>query len=247
MDTFHLVWCNKHKRNFIVVQHGIYHGGIVRDIKEKYVKCNIFLVWGHHFKQLYEENNRGKQFKCIPFGNPVYNSYNRGGFSYKKKIGNRVLIAVSVIEGERLKKLHEFLEILEEAGFDINVKPHNLQSKKTDFLKKYRKTSRNLYELLINQEFDILVTDVSSAMTDIIFFKNRVIYFSPDLAGSEINKNVYSKFLKNAVESMHRIHTREDILGLIDLKAQENLLKYLIVTDNTDNRLDRLNCYFKKR
>lgn len=242
--SIYLVWCNNHNRSFVVVQHGIYHGGIVRQLSEKYVKCNIFLVWGGHFKKMYETNNRGKNFQCIPFGNPRYNMYDRANFSYKNNPGNRILIAVSVIQGERLKTLCRLLEKLDDFGFDVQVKEHAMQLQKASVsINGYPKVSGNLYRMLKNQEYDIIVTDVSSAMTDIIFFKNRALYFSPDEEGSDLNDNIYSDYLKNLVYHLEAIKSRQELLNFVNIQAQEKLLKYLIKTEDISNDLSQIEEY----
>ncbi len=147
--SLYLVWCNKHDRSFIVVQHGIYYGGSMRYIPEKYVKCNIFLVWGEHFKKMFERNNRGKDFQCIEFGNPCYNVFDRTEFNYKPEPGNSILVAVSVISGKRLEALHGLLEKLIQFGFDIFVKEHAMQMQKaSESIQGYPKITGSLNRIL---------------------------------------------------------------------------------------------------
>lgn len=241
IKTVYLVWSNNHNRSFIVVQHGIYYAGVMRFIPEKYVKCNIFLVWGSFFKKMFEKNNKGKDYRCIVFGNPVYNNYDRSQFNYKEGHGNQVLIAVSLIKGKRLELLYVLLSKLNEFGFDITVKEHAQQAARSEPITGYKKISGDLYSILEDQEYDIVVTDVSSAMMDIIFFKNRAVYFSPDEEGSTLNENIYSDFLKNLAVDIETIGNKRELLGYIDTEKQEELLNYLIKTEGTSNDLSLIN------
>lgn len=243
IESLYLVWCNNNRRHFIVVQHGIYYGGIMRDIGEKYIKCNILLVWGDYFKSMYEGFNPGKSYQCIVFGNPVYNEYTREEFRYRDYDGKKVLIAVSLIKGKRLKTLYRFLDKLEHLGFDITVKEHAQQASRSESITGYKTRSGYLYPLLKDQEYDIVVTDVSSAMTDIIFFKNKALYFSPEDEGADLNRNIYSEFLENTASHFISMNNAEDLINFIDISAQENLLKYLIKTENLSNNLEQLTPY----
>ena len=240
LQSTYLVWCNNNKRSFIVIQHGIYYAGVMRFIPEKYVKCNVFLVWGDYFKQMHEKNNPGKEFRCITFGNTCYNQYERSSFSYKNRVGNSVLVALSVIKGTRLEQLYELLSKLREYGFNVTVKEHAYQAKQSEPITGYPKVTGSLYEMLQKQEFDIVITDVSSAMLDIIFFKNRAIYFSPEEEGSDLNDNVYADFMKNLANEMGGITKREELLEYVNINAQESLLTYLVKTENSSNDLEQL-------
>jgi len=239
--TFH-AWCTKRGKKFIVLQHGAYHAGVQLQIQEKYIGCNTFLVWGEHFKKLVEANNPGKSFDCIVYGNPVYNEVDNDRFSYKMNPGNRLLVAVSVIKDERLDKLERFLKKLEAVGFEITVKEHNFQAKLSRPIEGVDKTKTGLYDLLRSQEYDIILTDVSSSMLDTILFKNRAVYFSPEGDNPVYTDNVYERFLDNLATDgrAESIHTVEDLYRFVDIGRQEELLQHMAATKGTDNRLDKL-------
>lgn len=240
LQSLYLVWANHHNKQFIVIQHGIYYGGIMRDIPEKYIKCNIMLVWSDYFKRMFLENNPGKQFRCITFGNPIYNQYSRKKFSYSSEIGKKVLLCPSLISGKRLERFYMLLEKLVSFGFKILIKEHKFQSIHSESIKGYKKTSGDdfhLYRLLESQGFDIVITDISSAMTDIIFFKKHVIYFSPEFEGVDYNENIYGEYLPNLDDSLDEISGRDELLSFIDLESQEQLLKRLIKVDHLSNDL----------
>lgn len=243
IQTLFLLWAKRNQHQFIVIQHGIYYGGMMRDIPEKYIKCNIMLVWGDYFREMFLKNNPGKDFRCISFGNPIYNQYDRETFRYSEKEINRILLAPSLISGGRLERQYKLIDKLKGFGFDITVKEHKKQSTDSEPIKGCAKTSGDdfhLYRLLESQEYDLVITDVSSAMTDIIFFKNKVLYFSPDEQGSDLNNNIYSDYLRNLDQHLESVHTRQEIVNFIDLDAQEKLLKRLIKVDDLSNNLRQL-------
>lgn len=250
IQTLFLLWARRNNKQFVVIQHGIYYGGMMRDIPEKYIKCNIMLVWGDYFKDMFLQNNPGKEFKCISFGNPIYNQYNRKEFKYSQTEIKHILLAPSFIRGERLKRHYKLIDKLKAFGFDITVKEHKKQSIDSEPISGCNKTAGDdfhLYRLLESQAYDLVITDVSSAMTDIIFFKNRVLYFSPDVEGSDLNDNVYGKYLKNLDDYLDSITTKQELLNFIDLNAQERLLKRLIKVDDLNNDLTQLRHLQRKR
>jgi len=238
--SLYFAWCKRNQKKFIVLQHGIYYAGMMSDIREKYTNCTTHLVWGDYFKQLREKDNPGKNCEFIIYGNPVYNQYDRNSFSYQDKTGNDILVAISVIGGKRLKILTDFLDKLVAHGFNVTIKEHNLQSKKSIEIQGYNKINENLYNLLQEQRFDFVITDVSSAMTDIIFFKNRAIYFSPEGKDHYHTHNVYEDYLVNIATRKEFFTDRKDLLNQISIESQENLLNYLIETEGTTNTLDKV-------
>jgi len=243
IQTLFLLWARRNSKQFVVIQHGIYYGAMMRDIPEKYIKCNIMLVWGDYFREMFLRNNPEKDFQCISFGNPIYNQYDRREFKYSEKDIKHILLAPSLIREERLQRQYALIDKLKEFGFDITVKEHKKQGIDSESISGCNKTAGDdyhLYRLLESQTYDLVITDVSSAMTDIIFFKNRVLYFSPEVAGSDLNDNVYGEYLQNLDEYLEDMNSRNDIVSFVDLKAQEKLLKRLIKTENTSNDLDRL-------
>jgi hypothetical protein len=245
LESLYLVWANNHEKQFVVVQHGIYYGGIMRDIPEKYIKCNVMLVWSDYFREMFLDNNPQKDFRCISFGNPIYNQYERSLFEYPEKIGNKVLLAPSLVKGNRLKRYYALIEKLLQYGFDVSIKEHYKQAIDSESIQvagchKTDGDDFHLYRLLKSQEFGIVITDVSSAMTDIIFFKNRVIYFSPEFNGVDFNKNMYSEYLPNLNDSLEKVKSSGDILSQINVKLQEGLLEQLIKVDNISNNLNQI-------
>ena len=211
-------------------------------ISEKYIGCNTFLVWGEHFKKLVEGNNPGKAFDCIVFGNPVYNEVDRSQVSYKKDPGNRLLVAVSVIKCKRLEKLDRFLKQLNLAGFEVTVKEHNFQARMSEPINGFNKTNTGLYDLLLSQEYDIVLTDVSSSMLDTILLKNRAVYFSPEGENPVYTDNVYERFLDNVATHgrAESIQSVEDLCRFVEIGRQEELLHHMAATEGTDNRIDNL-------
>lgn len=243
LQSLYYVWCRRNGKKFVVVQHGSQYGGVFLDIDHKYTKCHIFLVWGTYFKELMEEYNPEKNVEIVVYGNTVYNQYDRSEFMYKKKIGNKILVAVSLIKGERFRRLNQFLQNLAGLGFDIVVKEHSFQSTKSDpfeGVKKIEKGSASLYELLESREYDVVISDVSTALNDAIFFKNRVLFYSPEGDSDYYVNNVYSGFLKNVYYHENEIISSEDVYKFIDIDTQENLLDYMIETKGKHNRLDLL-------
>lgn len=242
--TLFRLWALNHGREFVVVQHGAYHGGTLRDIKEKYINCTLFLAWSDYFKELSERNNPGKEFKAIAFGNPCYNRFDRSQFSYPEAAGNRILVAVSLIKGGRLEKLRQMVSRLRNLGFKVSVKEHNLQSRYSEPIEETGEHTlsqdQSLYTLLKGQEYDMIISDVSSSVLDAIFFKNRVIYFSPSDVNSRINENMYSEYLDNLAENPDLPESRDQVLQAIHLQAQEELLGCLIKTRKTSNDLEQI-------
>lgn len=238
-DLFH-AWCRRNRRRFIVFQHGSHIAGVICDIREKYVNCTTFLVWGEHFRRLAEHDNPENDFECLVFGNPVYNEVERGCINYSKSLGNRVLVAVSVMEGARLEALSAFLRKLATVGCRITVREHNLQARISTPIEGFRKTVAPLYQLLSTQQFDVVLTDISSAMLDAIFYKNRVVFFSPPGDDPAFTKNVYSCFLPNLANRADDIGSFSDLCRHIDISQQEELLQQMVAVSGTDNRLDNL-------
>lgn len=234
LDTLYFVWCKQQQKKFIVVQHGSYVAGLITDIPHRVAKCNIFLAWSEYFKETLEKYNKGKKLDCIVWGNPVYNQYNRDTFSYKPEAVNKILVAPSLLTGERLKSCNALLKKLDELDFDVTVKEHVYQSVRSASIEGYAKVSGDLFSILKAQIFDIIITDVSSAMNDIIFFKTRAIFFSPPGNQDFYIENVYSQFMKNMALDIDSVNSRQVLTDYIDINAQENLLKYLVSPGNNN-------------
>lgn len=232
LHTLYFVWCKKKNSLFIVIQHGAYVAGVVTDKPHRIIKCNVFLVWSHYWKQMFEVLNEGKKFKCIVFGNPIYNIVNRSELLYNDKPGLKVLIAPTVLEGERYKKYHDLLDKLLNMGFEVYVKEHKYQSRLYMSIEAEHKVDKNFLEIMQSQDFDLVITDISTAMLDIIYYKNRVIYYSPPGNLDAYTENVYSQFLNNLIFDIDSINCAEDIFNYVDIESQEKLLDFLVQRGN---------------
>lgn len=80
------LYSKKNDCEFIVVQHGIYFGGIVTAKNHRYLKCTKFLVWGKYFKKIFENYNPSKKNDILIFGNPVFNQIERNKLFYPETI-----------------------------------------------------------------------------------------------------------------------------------------------------------------
>lgn len=232
LHTLYFVWCTKRNKKFVVLQHGSYVAGLITDIPHRYIKANLFLVWSGYFKNLIEHYNHGKKAQVKVFGNTVYNQYRRDDFSYTNRKGDKVLVVPSLIMGERLNEYNSLVEKLQQLGFAVTVKEHLYQGKRSEPIKASKKIGGDLFSILKKQEYDIIITDVSSAMNDIIFFKSNVIFFSP--AGKEnfFTENVYSMYLKNLALEIDKLVEKSFLYNYVDNGAQEKLLLQLAEPGN---------------
>lgn len=245
-DSLYKVWTKSRKKSkFIVLQHGAAVGGI----RTRYnsTKCDILLTWGDFFSEQYKTFNIGKNTNFITFGNPVYNLYARHKYFYKNKYTSKLLIAPSAIESNRVKYYYRFISTLMNLGFKVLIKEHNYQGriKPPDYdyppIEGIQKETLSLYEILQNNDYDFIISDHSTALLDIVYFKNKVIFFSPEGEIEEYTNNQYSKYLKNAYYCYNQFTKKEDVYGFIDLDAQESLIMSLI-----HNGSNILNDYIKE-
>jgi len=226
-DSLYKVWTHHHPGSyFAVIQHGAGIGGIRTRFKS--TKCDLLLTWGDYFSRQYSNDNPGKNVQFISFGNPVYNVYNRDDFKYSNKRSGRILLAPSAVSYESLDPFISFCNKLEELGFILTLKEHNYQGKKAphfDYpaLKGFEKSDEQLYSLLLKRDYDFVVTDHSSALLDIIFFKNPVLFFSPEGSVKEYTVNLYSDYLKNAYFNYRTVENMESVYSMLDIEAQERL------------------------
>jgi hypothetical protein len=235
IQTLYFVWCKNHGRKFVVVQHGSYVAGIITDKPHRIAHCHIFLAWSNYFKATLEQYNQGKKLSCIVWGNTVYNQYNRNAFAYKPDTGNKILVAPSLITGERQEVYKQLLEKLKDLGFDVTVKEHLYQATRSVPFEGFPKIAGNIFTVLMAQQFDIVITDVSSTMSDIVFFKTRAVFCSP--AGDEdfyIN-NQYSKYMHNLAFAINELKRKDDFYRYINIEAQEELLKCMVAVGHNNN------------
>jgi hypothetical protein len=239
-DSLYKVWMANHPASkFIVVQHGSYVGGIVTDIAHRYTKCDIFLTWGDYFTQLFKQFNHGKKTRIISFGNPVYNNFLRDNLFYKEKSNGKILLLPSTLDDIRLKVYYDLIKRLEKLNFHVSLKQHNLQGKLNKIhnsfpfpqIKFENKIEGNLLEILIENDFDFIISDHSSALLDAIFFKNKVLYYDPSNVTNGTT-TVYSLFLNNLFDHIAKVDHRDDLLKLININRQEQLLDYMITSGN---------------
>lgn len=234
-DRIYKLWTSRHSDSkFIVLHHGTYVGGIVLGKQYKYTNCDVFLTWGEYFTRMFKEFNQGKKVRIISFGNPVYNFHNRNNFSYKNHRTGKILLLPTAINKERIKPFYKLVAKLRSINFDILLKEHNFQGRTKPDPAQYpeiegvEKTNKNTYEMLAKNEFDFIISDYSTALLDAIFFKNKVIFFSPNSKHTEYTKNEYSRYLNNAFYYYERFINKDDWYCFVDVEAQEKLLSNMV-------------------
>ncbi|MFZ4057307.1 MAG: hypothetical protein ACOYKE_04185 [Ferruginibacter sp.] len=231
--SLYLAWCRKHSYcKFVVVQHGAYVAGLITDIPHRYAKCQVMLCWSNYFIDVLKNYNTGKQVKFLLFGNPPYNQYNRNEFNFPTTNGNKILVAPSLIKETRLTILLDFLQHLKNIGFDVYVKEHFFQPRYAQSIEGFNKVTGDFYSILKNHQYDIVITDVSSCMLDILCFKNKALYFSPAGEADYNSNNEYSKYLENLANCYKTISTKDALLQYINIEKQEALFQHLVYEGN---------------
>jgi len=219
------LWCKKHRPSqFIVVQHGIYYGGIVTDINHKFMHCDQFLVWSKYFKETFESFNPNRKKDIIVFGNPVYNNISRNKFNYPERC-SKLLIAFSYLSDNDLYIYSPVIDGSIVKTATVHIKYHNKQ--------KIKFAHKNLIEVngsisSILSDYDTVIADHSTALTDAIFFKKNIIY-----AKHGTFPTVYEQFLVNQFETLKHIDSTLD--EMIDQQAQEKLFNHMV--ELKDNKL----------
>jgi hypothetical protein len=235
-QTLYKVWTKRNRDSkFVVLQHGSYVGGLVCDAAHRYTKCDVFFTWGPHFTSGFRSYNTGKLVQIINFGNPVFNQFNRGEFSYNFDQRKKILLAPSVIKGKRVTSLISFYEFLIGIGYDVTLKEHKLQPRFGERIAGIPKDNCGIFELLLAKEYDIVITDHSSVLLDAIFFKNRVLIFSDPDSVEEFKNNAFTEYLGNLFNDFVHGSLDYDLYKRIDVNRQEALFNQLIYT--SDNRL----------
>lgn len=232
---YHLWAKNNRPSKFVVLQHGSYVGGIVTDIAHRYAHCDEFLTWGDYFTNYFERVNCHKSVRIKTFGNPIFNEVGRNDFDYPIKEGvKKVLIAPSAVSADRISKYIHLMNSLVRTDLEIWFKPHNLQNRLGG--------NFNLPEGVILYsgnnlwaDFELIISDISSILLDACFFKKFVLFFMPYHAEESFNNSLYSRFMLNIAELDVGISNVENLLTLVNLQAQEDLLRYMV--HKGDNRL----------
>lgn len=237
-DTLFYVWCKKsQKSKFVVLQHGSYVGGIVTDVHHRLAKCQIFLCWGEYFKSTFENfifNKKNTKF--IAFGNPVYNQFDRSLLSYSELKSKKVLILPTALESHIQIYYNELIQKIQSFGFQVYYKEHSQQHRLFGELSfKIDKIDGSLYEILQDNDFELIIADHSSSLLDSIFFKNKVLYFDVNNKTKEYITN-YSNYLVNLFDIIYKDINKKTFDQLINIENQEALLANMII--NGDNKLD---------
>ena len=200
-------------------------------------KCQVMFCWSNYFKELLEQYNAGKKISFPVFGNPPFNQYSGQQFAYRvASAQKKILVVIAPFRQQRMKMLITFMNNLVKDGCKVFLKEHPYQATMSKPIEGFEKVNGSLYDLLQKEKYDIVVTDVSSSMADIIFFKNKAIYFSPE--GDDIifsEPNLYSRYLKNAAEHVSALTNFEALNAFVNIDAQEQLLQCLV--QQGDNRI----------
>ncbi len=237
-QSLYKVWTKKHPESkFIVVQHGSYVGGIVTDKAHRYSKCDIFLTWGDYFTDVFRDYNSNKKTKILSFGNPVYNTLSRSRFDYNTTSTGKILVIPSVISKERKVHFDSLIYKLNSIGFTVYFKGHKQQEKKgatLNYLENgyIKKINDEISQILKKNDFDFVISDHSTALLDAIYFKNRVLYFSPNGNLNAFENNNYSNFLKNIFNFYTTFKTSQDLNSFVSIPSQELLFSNMIFEGN---------------
>lgn len=237
--TFYKAWTKKNRRSkFVVLQHGSYIGGIVSDKAHRYTKCDVFLTWGDYFTGLFRGFNAGKRVAIVNFGNPIFNQFKRSAFQYSERENRSVLLAPSVINETRLKSLLSFYRYLTDAGYNVCLKEHKLQSAYGTEIADVPKDTTGIFQLLQEKTYDIIITDHSSVLLDAIFFKNKVLIFSDPDSVEEFKHNVFTQYLGNLYDDFTQKTLNENLYEKVNLGQQEALFQAMVhCSDNNLNIL----------
>jgi hypothetical protein len=234
-ESLYKVWTANHANSsFIVIQHGSYVGGVVRDIPHKYTKCDVFLTWGTYFTNEFIKNNSHKKVLIKSFGNTIYNAFNRENFTYKSGRNGKILLLPTALDHENVLYFNLLLNMLKYLDFEIFVKEHAKQGTEKDKngnikypnIEGIGKIKDELYQLLQHNDFDFIISDHSSALLDAIFFKNKVLYFDPNNQIDDATN--YSNYLVNLFEEELDTCTKDNLYGLISITKQETLFNNMI-------------------
>lgn len=241
-ESLYKVWTAKNKYSkFIVVQHGAYVGGVVTDVPHKYIRSDIFLTWGSYFVEQFKAYNSLKKIEIVNFGNTVYNTYNRDSLAYRDTNSNKVLLLPTALNETDILPFYELIGGLKQLNYDIVVKPHNKQGKeknqngvlKYPIIEGVQLISGQLYPILQKNDFEFVVADHSSALLDVIFFKNKVLYFDPH-NNTKGYTTQYSKYLANIFLEDYSKMDKNSLNHLISIDKQEALFNNMVRLGNNE-------------
>lgn len=234
-NQFFLKWCKENRPSrFVVVQHGLYVGGVITDFSHRFPMCDLFLCWGDHTINELKKYNTNFIADILKWGNPIYNLYERKNFDYKLERNGTVLIAPSLVSGYRKIMFEELVKKLKSLGFQVEIKQHAFQSIKSNSLIDCSLSDVSAFEILMNQKFDIVFTDVSTLLVDSIFFKNNTLFFSPPDGLKEFVDNGYSCFLKNNFFYFTDWGSMDEVYSCINLIKQEELFEQFVYLGSND-------------
>lgn len=243
-ESLYKVWTGKNaKSKFIVVQHGVYVGGVVTDIPHKYTKCDIFLTWGPYFVNQFVGYNSLKNVKILSFGNSIYNTYNRDSFSYKSAKSSKVLLLPTALDAKNLIPFNNLIKRLQQLHFKVTVKEHAKQGSENDKNGNFKYPSienvavitNPLYPILQHNDYDFIIADHSSSLLDAIFFKNKVLYCDPNNFNNGYMTQ-YSNYLTNIFVRDYSVINKNYFENSINIVNQETLFAKMVTTAN--NELD---------
>ncbi|MFW5886279.1 MAG: hypothetical protein ACOCUL_00845 [Bacteroidota bacterium] len=187
--------------------------------------------WSDFYVKTFKNFNFNKSVKFINFGNPIYNHYIRTKFYYKDRKIKNILFLPTLIKKEKIKKEYtKFLCDLNKIGLSVFMKQHPMQNAYGSF-DNTNLIKGSIYDLLINQKFDLIISDQSTSLLDAIFFKNKVVFFDP-----QKRDNLYSRYLVNVYNASH-IGSTETLISFINIPLQEELLKLLSGYETKQNNL----------
>lgn len=233
-QILYYLWAKINNKDFIVVQHGSYVGGKITDNAHKYARCTKMLCWSEYFKLTFEENNIGKKVRFINFGNSVYNCLNRPK-EYKeyKKTESILLLPTFMNDDDVFKDYLFFIKKLKKLNYKVTIKQHNFQIKNKP-INGFNSINGNIYKLLSERNFDLIISDHSSALLDAIFFKNRVLYYN---TSKKNMSNIYSDYFHNLSELELNNLTNNTLESFLNISKQEELFEKLANGHTKNNKL----------
>jgi hypothetical protein len=227
-ESLYRVWTKNHPQSrFVVVQHGSYQGGIVTAPSHRYTKCDVFLTWGKYFVEMFSNYNPGKKVDIVCFGNTVYNDKNRCQFQYPQREVRKIILAPSFCDEYKKEQLHLFYNQLVTLGYEVGIKPHSKQNLAGLGFSYGTTVNESSVSFLSKQTYDIVITDYSTVLIDAVFFKNRVLFFSP-YTDKEETSTYYSQYLKNVFNSRQEITTKDFLEQLVCIEKQEALFESMV-------------------
>lgn len=200
----------------------------------KIARCDIMLCWGAFSLKEFLRHNPSSETHFVKWGNPVYNSLERSRFKYKAGQGKRVLLCPSFVSEDRIYSYEALIQHMTRIGLDVSVKEHNFQPKRARSLQGATTIETELVQLLRAQNFDLVISDHSTALIDAIFFKNNVLLFAPPGPSPAYNANGYTRRLINCHRVFQSWKTLRDVAACVDISSQEKLLDDMVCQGSND-------------